>query len=45
MDVIRELVPIKDALPNVIKVLVIAATIAVCTATCERSFSALKRIN
>ena len=43
-DVIRELVPLKDAFPNVIKLLVIASTIAVCTATCERSFVALKRI-
>ena len=43
-DVIHELVPLKDAFPNVMKLLVIASTIAVCTATCERSFSALKRI-
>lgn len=44
MDVLREVMPLKDVVPNVMKVLTIASTIAVSTASCERSFSALKRI-
>ena len=43
-DVFRELVPLKVAFPTLLKAIQIALTIAVSTAECERSFSALKRI-
>ena len=43
-DVFRELVRLKDAFPTLLKAIHIALTIAVSTAECERSFSALKRI-
>ena len=43
-DVLLELYPLKVAFPIVIKLLQIALTIAVSTASCQRSFSALKRI-
>ena len=43
-DVIRELYPLKDAFPTLFKPLQISITIAVSTAECERSFSAMKRI-
>ena len=43
-DVFRELVRLKDAFPTLLKAIHIALTIAVSSAECERSFSALKRI-
>ena len=43
-DVIREIYPLKAAFPNLLKLLQITLTIAVSTAECERSFSAMKRI-
>ena len=43
-DVLREVYLLKAAFPTLIKQLQIALTIAVSTAECERSFSALKRI-
>ena len=43
-DVLREVYPLKLAFPTLLKLLQIALTIAVSTAECERSFSALKRI-
>ena len=43
-DVLIELTPLKVAFPNLIKVIQIALTICVSTASCERNFSALKRI-
>lgn len=42
-DVLRELLPLKIAFPGVVKLLVIALTIAVSSAQCERTFSVLKR--
>ena len=44
IDVLRELFPLKAAFPLLVKLIQIALTIAVSTAHCERSFSALKRI-
>ena len=44
MAVLCELSPLKTAFPLLIKLIQIALTIAVSTASCERSFSALKRI-
>ena len=41
MAVLRELSPLKTAFPLLIKLIQIALTIAVSTASCERSFSAL----
>ena len=43
-DVFKSLIPLKDAFPELAKLIRIAMTIAVNTAHCERSFSALKRI-
>ena len=43
-DVFKSLIPLKDAFPELVKLVKIAMTIAVNTAHCERSFSALKRI-
>ena len=43
-DALRELAPLKVAFPCLIKVVHIALTLAISSATCERSFSALKRI-
>ena len=43
-DVYKELLPLKEAFPTLLKVLQIALTICVSSASCERSFSALKRI-
>ena len=42
IDVLRELFPLKAAFPLLVKLIQIALTIAVSTAHCERSFSALK---
>ena len=42
--VLCELAPLNSAFPSLISVLHIALTFAVSSATCERSFSALKRI-
>ena len=44
IDVLRELSPLRTAFPVLVKLVQIALTIAVSTAHCERSFSALKRI-
>lgn len=44
MDVFKALVPLKSAFPTLVKLLQIVLTLVVSTATCERSFSALKRI-
>ena len=44
IDVLRELSPLRTAFPVLVKSIQIALTIAVSTAHCERSFSALKRI-
>ena len=44
IDVLRELFPLKAAFPLLVKLIQIALTIAVSTAHCERSFSALKHI-
>ena len=44
MAVLHELSPLKTAFPLLIKLIQITLTIAVSTATCECSFSALKRI-
>jgi len=44
VHVFKELVPLKEAFPTLLKVLQIALTICVSSASCERSFSALKRI-
>lgn len=43
-DVFKELSPLKEAFPTLLKLLQIALTICVSSASCERSFSALKRI-
>ena len=43
-DVLAAVVPLKTAFPNLVKLLQLSLTIAVSTAECERSFSALKRI-
>ena len=43
-NVLKELHPLKEAFPNLTKLLQIALTICVSSAQCERSFSALKRI-
>ena len=44
IDVLRELSPLRTAFSVLVKSIQIALTIAVSTAHCERSFSALKRI-
>ena len=41
-DVLKEIIPLNTAFPDLIKVLQIALTIVVTTAECERSFSCLK---
>ena len=38
----KELIPLKDAFPELVKLIKIARTIAVNTAHCKRSFSALR---
>lgn len=43
-DVLKELSPLKEAFPTLLRLLHIALTICVSFASCERSFSALKRI-
>lgn len=43
-DVMLSLIPLKDAFPELLKLVRISMTIAVNTAHCERSFSTLKRI-
>lgn len=43
-DVLQEVYQLRAAFPTLVKLLQIALTIAVSTAECERSFSALKRI-
>ena len=43
-EVLLEISSLKEAFPTLLKLLQIALTIAVSTAQCERSFSALKRI-
>ena len=43
-NVLKELYPLKEAFPNLLKLLQIALTICVSSAQCERCFSALKRI-
>ena len=43
-SVSKHLLPLSSAFPNLVKVLKIALTLAVSSAQCERSFSALKRI-
>ena len=44
-DIIRELHPLQSAFPILFKLVHIALTIVVSTAECERTFSALKRLN
>ena len=44
INVLHELSPLRTAFPLLVKLIQIALTIAVSTAHCERSFSALKRI-
>ena len=43
-EVFVEVSPLKNAFPNLVKLLQIILTIAVSTASCERSFLSLKRI-
>ena len=43
-DVLSEVLPLREAFPELLKLLQISLTIAVNTAECERSFSCLKRI-
>ena len=43
-DVFKELIPLKEAFPTLHRILQIALTICVSSASCERSFFALKRI-
>ena len=43
-DVFKELLSLKEAFPTLLGILRIALTICVSSASCERSFSALKRI-
>ena len=43
-DTLSELLPLKDAFPELVRLLQISLTVAVSTAECERSFSCLKRI-
>ena len=43
-EVFKELLPLKEAFSTVLRVLQIALTICVSSASCERSFSALKQI-
>ncbi len=44
INVISSLIPLKDAFPELLQLTRISMTVAVNTAHCERSFSALKRI-
>ena len=41
-EVFKELLPLKEAFPTLLRVLQIVLTICVSSASCERSFSALK---
>lgn len=43
-EVFVELAPLRAAFPNLVKVLQIILTIAITSASCERTFSSLKRI-
>ena len=43
-EVFAELLPLKNAFPNLVRLLQIILTIAVSSSSCERSFSSLKRI-
>ena len=43
-EVFVELAPLRVAFPNLVKVLQIILTIAITSASCERTFSSLKRI-
>ena len=43
-DVLKEIFSLKTAFPNLVKLLQLVLTIVLSTASCERSFSALKRI-
>ena len=43
-NLLQAIYSLKEAFPTLLKLLQITLTIAVSTATCERSFSALKRI-
>ena len=43
-DVIYHFLPVKKAFVNLLKVLQIVLTLSVSTASCERSFSRLKRL-
>ena len=43
-DVLKEIFPLKTAFPNLVKLLQLVLTIVVSTASCEQSFSAIKRI-
>lgn len=44
LDVFRALQPLRAAFPRVLKLLQIALTLPVSTASCERSFSCIKRV-
>ena len=44
-DVLLEVLPLKDAFPELVRLLQISLTVAVITAECERSFFSLKHIN
>ena len=43
-DVFKEILPLKEAFPTLLRILQITLSICVSSASCERSFSALKRI-
>ena len=43
-DVFKEILPLKEAFPTLLKILQIALSMCVSSASCQRSFSALKRI-
>jgi hAT family C-terminal dimerisation region len=44
LDVLRALKPLRAAFPRVIKLYQLASTLPVSTASCERSFSCIKRV-
>ena len=44
LDVLRALKPLKAAFPRVIKLIQLALTLPVSTASCERSFSCIRRV-
>lgn len=44
LDVLRALKPLRAAFPRVIKLYQLALTLPVSTASCERSFSCIKRV-